>query len=303
MTTRNQHHGDFRGKVRRCLLLGLATFLGSIIFGAGLSAELVREWTPIFKGVAQYELSLTEPRPLEIRVIRVALYEPTIDFLVTPSNGSEPRDTGARLTSEFLEEFGCQVAINGSAFEPFARQRGEPQSVLGLSLSRGDLYSDPSTADYDALLISRDRRARIEQPPINVQNAYNGLSGFKALIMDGHIVVNDDSPPEGTSSQQHPRSAVGITEDNRYLILMTIDGRHPGYSEGTTLLETAQWMARFNAFNALNLDGGGSTTLVIEGADGKAHIVNRPVRDRERLVANHLGVFAKRLPLSDAAYD
>lgn len=284
-------------KTTRRWFLACATILGVAAWVPAMPAALadapqragedrVCEWKPIFRGVALCEASATEPRPIQIRAVRVDLREPTIDFLVTPSNGDEDLDTGARRTSEFLEEFKCQVAINGSAFKPFAGRRGEPQEVLGLSLSRGDLYSKPA-GNYDALLISRDRRARIARPPIDTEGAYNGLSGFNALMIDGRIVARGEAI--------HPRSAVGITKDDRYLILMTIDGRQPGRSEGTSLPETAEWMRRLGAHNALNLDGGGSTTLVIEGPDGKPKVVNRPVGISERRVANHLGVIARPL--------
>jgi exopolysaccharide biosynthesis protein len=79
---------------------------------------------------------------------------------------------------------------------------------------------------------------------------------------------------------------------------MTIDGRQPGYSEGATTAETAEWMRKLGAYNALNLDGGGSTALVIEGPDGAPAVLNRPCGPPvgvERRVANHLGVFAQRL--------
>ena len=75
---------------------------------------------------------------------------------------------------------------------------------------------------------------------------------------------------------RHPRSAAGVSRNGRYLILMTIDGRQAGYSEGTTTAETAEWIRKLGAYNALNLDGGGSTALVIEGADGSPVVLNRP---------------------------
>ena len=79
---------------------------------------------------------------------------------------------------------------------------------------------------------------------------------------------------------------------------MTVDGRQPGYSEGASTAETAEWMRKLGAYNALNLDGGGSTALVIEGPDGSPMTLNRPCGlppGTQRRVANHLGVFAQPL--------
>jgi exopolysaccharide biosynthesis protein len=223
-----------------------------------------------------------------VQAVRIDLRTPGIDFLVTPSNGDAPKDVGARTTSEFLAEFGCQVAINGSVFDAPAQQRGDPLDILGLSLSRGKRYSPPNR--WDALLISKDRRAWIARSPLDTRKAFNGLSGFYALLLEGGN--------RGRFADQHPRTAAGVSRNGRYLILMTVDGRQPGYSEGTTTAETAEWIRSLGAYNALNLDGGGSTTLVIEDPDGKPLIVNRPSGPppgAERRVANHLCVFAQRL--------
>lgn len=222
---------------------------------------------------------------MQVRALRVDLCEPTIDLLVTPSNGEAPMDCTARTTSEFLTEFKCQAAINGSVFGPLATQPGDPMDVKGLSLSRGDLYSPANK--YDALLIGKDRKAWIARSPIDTRGAHNALSGFYALLVDGRN--------NGTDKDIHPRSAVGISRDGRYLILMVIDGRQAGYSEGATTAETAEWIRRLGAHNALNLDGGGSSALVIEGPDGQPLTLNRPSGIFERQVANHLGVFASKL--------
>jgi hypothetical protein len=126
---------------------------------------------------------------------------------------------------------------------------------------------------------------------MDARGAYNGLSGFYALLIDGRN--------NGGMKDRHPRSAVGISRNGLYLILMAIDGRQPGYSEGASTGETAEWIRKLGAFNALNLDGGGSTALVIEGPDGAPVELNRPCGPPpgvERQVANHLGVFAQRLP-------
>lgn len=251
-------------------------------------AQILR-WKPIFRGVEMCEGSTKLPRPLQVRAVRVDLKEPTIDFLVTPRLTNGSRAFGGRTTSEFLDEFKCQVALNGSIFDVFAKKRGDPMYVEDLSLSRGDLYL--SSNKWDALLISKNHKAWIARAPVDTTEAYNGLSGFYALLINGKT--------NGTMKSRHPRTAVGISRNGRYLILMTIDGRQAGYSEGTTTAETAEWIRKLGAYNALNLDGGGSTALVIQGADGSPVVLNRPCGPpvgTERRVANHLGIFAETLP-------
>ncbi len=255
-----------------------------------VESEGITPWEPIFIGVERCRAFTANPRLMRIHALRVDLKAPGIDFLVTPGNGRQPKDTNARTTSGFLREFKCQVAINGSPFAtPLASSPGDPLAVLGVSLSRGDLYSSPSR--YDALLIDKNRRAWIARPPIEIKDAYNGLCGFHVLLVKGVNMGDDDDC--------HPRSAVGVSKDGRYLLLMALDGRQVGYSESATKRETAEWLRRLGAYDALNLDGGGSTTLVIEGPDGEPMVLNRPSGGAERPVANHLGVYARSLTSRD----
>lgn len=257
----------------------------------------ISRWEPLFLGVEQCQGSTAKPRPLQMRAVRVDLREPTIDFLVTPSNGDAPLDANARVTTAFLSEFKCQVAINGSFFKPLATQPAEPQDIRGLSLSRGDAYSPPDI--FDVLLIAKNHRAWIDPFPVEMGDAYNGLAGDTTLLIDGQYSLKPtDTRP--IVVVRHPRSTAGISRDGRYLILMTIDGRQPGYSEGVTKPEAAEWLKRLGAWNALNLDGGGSTTLVIEGPDGEPVILNRPCGPpvgTQRRVANHLGIRALPIPV------
>ncbi len=87
------------------------------------------------------------------------------------------------------------------------------------------------------------------------------------------------------------------------MILLIVDGCQPNYSEGMTLAELGEIAIDYGAYTALNLDGGGSSTLVVEGAPGKALVLNPPIHrrippGRQRPVANHLGIFAKTTSLS-----
>lgn len=94
------------------------------------------------------------------------------------------------------------------------------------------------------------------------------------------------APFAGTvAAERHPRTAIAVTGD-RKVLLVTVDGRQPGYSAGMTLIELAALLSRLGAMEALNVDGGGSTTMVVNG-----RFVNRPSDAAgERPVANALGV-------------
>ena len=96
----------------------------------------------------------------------------------------------------------------------------------------------------------------------------------------------------------HPRTAIGYSHNGRYLYLVVVDGRQTLYSEGMTLMELAELMIDLGADYAMNLDGGGSSTMVVEGRDDQPRILNYPIDNyipgRERPVANHLGVYVRK---------
>jgi exopolysaccharide biosynthesis protein len=97
---------------------------------------------------------------------------------------------------------------------------------------------------------------------------------------DGHNSIN-------MILRRHPRTLVGTTRDGS-LILATIDGRKPGVTVGANFIEAAQFMRWLGATQAINLDGGGSTAMVV----GKK-VVNQPADGSERAVGDALLVLPK----------
>lgn len=101
------------------------------------------------------------------------------------------------------------------------------------------------------------------------------VSAAPTLVEDGRVHI--DAATEGTldpldlsfgfawSNVRQPRTMAGIDRRGR-LLLVTVDGRQPGVSEGFTLGEAARFMRSLGAVQALNLDGGGSSAMVVEGA-------------------------------------
>ena len=91
---------------------------------------------------------------------------------------------------------------------------------------------------------------------------------------------------------RHPRTSVGLTGDGR-LLMVTVDGRQPGYSHGVTPSELGALMMQLGAVHALNFDGGGSTTMAVRspGSDS-VRVVNSPSDGGERAVTSSLAVFS-----------
>ena len=128
----------------------------------------------------------------------------------------------------------------------------------------------------------------VDDVPQDVQNA---VAGDVIFVRNGRVSAGGEGA--------HPRTAVALTEDGRTMLWIVVDGRQPNYSEGVTMPELATIAISHGAHIALNLDGGGSSTLVRAEPDGEPSIINSPVHVRyppggERAVANHLGLKVDR---------
>ncbi|MFO7865811.1 MAG: phosphodiester glycosidase family protein [Candidatus Aminicenantes bacterium] len=102
---------------------------------------------------------------------------------------------------------------------------------------------------------------------------YQAVSGGPRLLRKGKVSVEREAEGqrEGFDIEKHPRTAVGYSRDRRTLILAVADGRRPGYSLGMDLYGLARLMLEQGAYEAMNLDGGGSATMVVNG-----EVANRP---------------------------
>jgi hypothetical protein len=121
------------------------------------------------------------------------------------------------------------------------------------------------------------------------ESVQHAVGGREWIVRDGGAFI---SPRPASADEIHPRSAIGLAADGR-LILATVDGRQPGWSSGVRLPELAELMIARGAMIALNLDGGGSTSLAVRraGANG-AVLINRPSDGSERSVTNSIQVIS-----------
>jgi len=120
---------------------------------------------------------------------------------------------------------------------------------------------------------------------LDFSNMNSAIGGGGLILAGGQIVNDSGTVPTG----RHPRTAVGATRDGNTLILMTIDGRN--HSVGANRADMAALMLRSGAYNAMNLDGGGSSTMVTSTRGQNYIIVNTPSEGSQRRVVNALGVF------------
>ncbi|MCS6865474.1 MAG: phosphodiester glycosidase family protein [Gemmataceae bacterium] len=263
--------------------------VGGVSSSAQQPFEKARDWKPLFRGIDLVDLQAEQPRLMRGHAVRIDLTTKGLRFFATPSNGERPDHTDGLKTSTFLTRYKCQLAINASPFSPIHKEEGQPQKIEGLTISEGKVVS-PERLAYPALLITKDNRVAIRRPPFQLEDIHTAVSGFGIVLEKGQVIKG--------GKDVHPRTAAGISQDGKTLYFLVIDGRQPKYSEGATTSEVGEWLAALGAFDGINLDGGGTTTLVIEKAGG-FHVVNRPIHGgqpgTERVAASHLGVFAPPL--------
>lgn len=278
-----------------CLVLVVIALFAWYTWGARPQpAEKSQE---LFQGIDYTRQVRQIPRPMVIHVIRVDLRADGISLLVTPGDPKAELPLTARTTSQFLEDFGLQLAVNGDGFTPWRSngpldvypRRGDAVAPIGLAASQGVQYSD-FTDNEPVLYLSRTNRAQFNNPGGKI---FNAISGNLMLVQRGQVLP-------GLGGEAQPRTALAIDRRGRNLLILVVDGRQPGYSEGATLAEMAELIIEFGGYQGMNMDGGGSSTLVRAGAGGKAQLLNSPVDQgipgRERVVGNHLGIYALANP-------
>lgn len=299
-----------RQRFWRTALTGILLIIGAPALVGGVQQLRCRYQTQpspvhhtLFSGVEYIREVLPPPRGAVIHILRVDLAGEGVEVLVTPPDFPEQdHPLRARTTSAFLEEFELQAAINATNFSPFERRNplsyltstcGD-KSVLGGAASRGVVYGTASP-HYPILHVSPDNRASIlhEWPA----SPHTATAGIKHFIRDGAPIDRPDGAPE-SPSELDARTAVGIDATGRVLFLVVVDGDQPPYSAGVGRKSLSAVLLRHGVFNALGLDGGGSSTMVVEGDDGAPQLLNRPVQGTipgiERPVGNHIGVYARR---------
>ena len=95
------------------------------------------------------------------------------------------------------------------------------------------------------------------------------VSGFRGILMDGKILAEP-------SDVLHPRTALGLSEDGKKMVWLVVDGRQPGYSEGVSERELAELLVEAGCHDGMNLDGGGSSVMLLTSASGALQPVNKP---------------------------
>jgi hypothetical protein len=271
--------------------------LAALTLCSRLSASMIiNSWTPIYQGIDYTTGFESTPNIEQIHAVRIDLTAPGISFGVTPSSAAANPgfETVGQRTADFLTTENAQVAINANFFTTVSDTQSLPQNLFGLSISNGQVVS-PADPNYPALTLSAGNVANITTTPSGFSTAgiQNAIAGSSIILQNG--VAQNPVGASGDPTNPNPRTAVGVSQSGQYLYLLAVDGRQPGYSNGATQQETGTWLSTLGAYNGLNLDGGGSTTMVRSNGQGGAQLLNSPSDNPQRFDGNNFAVFAQAL--------
>lgn len=297
--------------------------LNTLLFCLSLSAMLFADeskidWNSaktIYPGIKLVRIKRTSPRLLRLAIMRIDLTTPGLGFTVTgrDADWGKPMPDYPKLlirtkrmtTAEFMREkrlaigkggdgLNLVVAFNASPWRPWTKPYDHKYAdPPGVNISDGVVVgsrggSNPSFVVYkDGKVDIVEKIQKRDFPKIK-----DALAGFYLVVRGGKVLPDAHSG----SKQCHPRTAYGLSADRRYLYVIVIDGRQKKWSLGTKGSETGALLLEAGAWDAINMDGGGSTTMCYwDRRKKKPVMVNRQSESGYmRPVANNLGIFLKK---------
>jgi hypothetical protein len=287
------------------IALAVSALLATSAFSNAQAASFsIGNYTGLFQGIDETTATIQGGSGVsQAYIVRINLDAPGVSFTTTPGapgntpNAGTANEVVTQTTSQFLASSGAQVAINTNFFScPCVTNTSNPEYLLGLEISNGKLVSSDQSGYASLLLTQNNQAALVAGGSVgnNTSGIYNAVSGGGFVLQNGVDVVNGSIA--GDPLNPNPRSVAGVSQNGQFLYLMAIDGRQAGYSAGVTQSEEADLMSALGAWNAINFDGGGSTALAVQGADGNGELLNRPSAGAERYDGANLGIYAAPLP-------
>ena len=248
-------------------------------------AEGVVDWSAakrVSDGVEMVRLSYDNPRLMKACALRVDLFNKTLAFT---ANGRDKRwgrpmpdytnltiRTRRVTVEEFMMNARAPVELGGRGLDMIVAFNTAPWTPCPEPIPT--LYAQPPGYNVsDGVVISDDQDSRRVKGLFVIWK--NGRADILPMPLPQHmrnevwiahagfdIVLKDGQPKHKPDRVVHPRTVVGISRDGRWLYILAVEGRHEGVSLGADYWDLAQMMLSLGAYDALNLDGGGSTTLL-----------------------------------------
>ncbi|HEX2972003.1 MAG TPA: phosphodiester glycosidase family protein [Tepidisphaeraceae bacterium] len=311
--------------MRKLLLLAAMLLLPAL---PALGTMSMLSSNVLFKGIGHAIWTNTPdatiPRVQSVNVLYIDLQDPDVHLFTSPRAPSfafENNETRSLIVSNFVRNYGVKVATACNFYTGVGLPASNPADptnenwaceIHGMLVCTGQVVSVPDTSGRLAsFLFDFNKNPTINynnQDAANAEGMHTVVTGSYPVLSNGVVMtaewLNTNFPDNDIHRDDQPRTVFGLSQDNRWLFLMVIDGRqNPYYSYGATDEDSALWMLQVGAWDAINMDGGGSAAMYKADCAGypmalshSSYVSAYPNQRRERIIGNHFGVYAAELP-------
>ena len=238
------------------------------------------EYTKIATGIELARLA-NEAYPLIATIAKIDLKNPSLTIINTEKARFKKGFVLAETTLSFAKRNDTTIAINANFFTFKCSFLDSLYKPLGLYINDNSVLSN-AHPDFAQLVFSPNREPLIQQGFDTSFDVMCGIAGFNQVLKDGKIVIT------GKSKKIDSRTLIGINKTKDILFLLCVDGERKKISEGATLIKATKIMKEIGAYEAIELDGGGSSTLIAK-INGKQHQLIPSSKKQFRKVATNLG--------------
>jgi exopolysaccharide biosynthesis protein len=277
---------DVRARLRLATLLALAVSATLLAVQPAQSPATLGAAERIADGVELYRLNepnlLNPPGPVAVQALRLDPGKVRIDIGL-----AQDRLPARETVQGIAGRNGALAAVNAGFFAladggpaGFLKKRG---TVVGRSRRPRGAVAFTERSGKTRLLFDRvsvvlppkgkvEYQPRLGTSPKDWARAANAVGGAGLLMLDGRALTEwaEEQLSTGFDTTRHPRTMIGVDAQDA-IWLVTVDGRQPALSLGMSFTELQGLSRRLGLKSSLNLDGGGSTTMVVRGS-----VVNHP---------------------------
>ena len=229
-------------------------------------------WEPLHRGV---EMRRWYQDGHRFRALRIDLCDVSLRVRATTS-----AERGQRTSSWASSDDLMIAAINGG----FYLGGYAPDGCL--AFGEGQEWPDSGDTNYRSFIALGEDEVGISPPGFVVNEPFTGFEFVEEAVCGDAVLVEGGGAMPNPNTSSRARTGAGFSADGNTMYMMTVD--EVGGSSGVTVAQFAQYFEALGDVDfAINLDGGGSTTMWARGWG----VVSDPSDGPERVVANHLGVF------------
>ena len=224
-------------------------------------------WRSLSPGIEAADIHNPQ-RPLIVHIVKIDLLNPAVSVIT--SEAALFKNNRGRLRGETTRDFALRhntiVAFNAAPFKTGSLLFSMYRTIVGIHITDFRRMSMPHER-YGALLFYADKTARIidaQTEDLLLENVRHAVGGFWTILRNGTVLPQK-------LHRRDSRTAVGIADNGRTLFVVAVEGENKRKSHGLSFEETARLMQKLGADDALQLDGGSSSSLILQ-ENGKQHI-------------------------------